>query len=71
MTTEIVVSSVRKKALFWWRALSRDMKMTMIHNPSVNKTDTLEFNLISRSTIQVERMFKNWLSWEIVKKETE
>jgi hypothetical protein len=43
----------------------------MIHNPSVNKTDTLEFDLISRSTIQVERMFKNWLSWEIVKKETE
>ena len=62
---EIVVSDVRKKALFWWRTLSKDMKITMVHNPNVNKTDNLEFELISRSSIQVERMFKNWLGWEI------
>ena len=61
----INVNDVRKKALFWWRALSKDMKMTMIHNPNVNKTENLEFELISRSSIQVEKMFKNWLSWEI------
>jgi hypothetical protein len=62
---QIQVNSMRKKALFWWRSLSKDMKMTMIHNPSVNKTNTRDFELMSRSTMQVEKMFKNWLSWEI------
>ena len=67
---EIIVNDVRKKSLHWWRGLSKSMQVTMIHNPNVNKTDNLEFELISRSSIQVERMFKNWLGWEIGKKES-
>ena len=62
---QIQVNSMRKKALFWWRSLSKDMKMTMIHNSSVNKTNTIDFELMSRSTIQIKRMFENWLRWEI------
>lgn len=62
---DVVVNDVRKKALHWWRALNQDMKMTMVHNPSVNKTDIIDLKVISMSSIQVERMFKNWLSWEI------
>ncbi len=59
------VRSTRKKALHWWRALSKDMKYTMVHNPNVNKTNNTNVGLISSSSLQVERMFKNWLEWEI------
>ena len=59
------VNNIRKKALHWWRALSSDMKHTMVHNPNVNKTDNMNVGLIGSSSLQVERMFKNWLEWEI------
>ena len=62
---EIVVSNIRFKALMWWRSLSPDMKLTMVHNPNVNKSVFNSVKLISKSSIQVERMFKNWLGWEI------
>ena len=41
------------------------MKKTMVHNPNVNKTDNLDVWIIRRSSIQVQRMFENWLKWEI------
>ena len=63
--TDVVVNDVRKKALHWWRALSKEMKFSMVHNPNVNKTEIMNVGLIGSSSIQVERMFKNWLSWEI------
>ncbi len=63
--TQIQVNDVRKKSLFWWRSLSKEMKKTMIHNPNVNKTENIDLDLMSRSTIQVKRMFINWLSWEV------
>ena len=59
------VKNIRKKALHWWRALSKDMKHTMVHNPNVNKTNNMNVGLIGSSSLQVERMFKNWLEWEI------
>ena len=62
---DIVVNDVRKKALHWWRALSKEMKLSMVHNPNVNKTEMMNVGRIGSSSIQVERMFKNWLSWEI------
>ena len=60
----IEVNDVRTKSLHWWRALNNDMKFTMVHNPNVNKTEMKNVNVIGKSSIQVERMFKNWLSWE-------
>ena len=62
---KIEVNNIRRKSLHWWRALSQEMKMTMVHNPDVNKTDVTNVRIIGRSSIQVQRMFKNWLSWEI------
>ena len=59
------VNSIRKKALHWWRALDDNMKTTMVLNPNVNKTDNINVKLIGSSSLQVERMFKNWLEWEI------
>ena len=64
---KIEVNDARRKSLHWWRALSNDMKFTMVHNPDVNKTEMKNVNVIGKSSIQVERMFKNWLSWEIEK----
>tara|TARA_R110002020_G_scaffold437754_1_gene648047 strand:+ start:897 stop:1100 length:204 start_codon:yes stop_codon:yes gene_type:complete len=65
MNIKMNVNDVRKKSLFWWRSLSKEMKKTMIHNPNVNKTENIDLDLMSRSTIQVKRMFINWLSWEV------
>jgi len=62
---QIKVNNVRTKALHWWRSLSPEMKKTMVHNPNVNKTDNLDVWIIRRSSIQVQRMFENWLNWEI------
>ena len=59
------VNNIRKKALHWWRALDENMKTTMVLNPNVNKTDNINVKLIGSSSLQVERMFKNWLEWEI------
>jgi|TARA_R100000773_G_C4215848_1_gene114603 hypothetical protein len=59
------VNNIRKKALHWWRALDDNMKTTMVLNPNVNKTDNINVKLIGSSSLQVERMFKNWLEWEI------
>lgn len=63
--TQIQVNNVRIKALHWWRSLSPEMKKTTVHNPSVNKTDIINVRLIGSSSIQVQRMFENWLAWEI------
>jgi hypothetical protein len=41
------------------------MKTTMVLNPNVNKTDDFNVKLIGSSSFKVERMFKNWLEWEI------
>ena len=59
------VKNIRKKSLHWWRALDGNMKHTMVNNPNVNKTDIMNVGLIGSSSLQVERMFKNWLEWEI------
>tara|TARA_R100000329_G_scaffold33531_2_gene31228 strand:- start:991 stop:1176 length:186 start_codon:yes stop_codon:yes gene_type:complete len=59
------VNNIRKKALHWWRALDDNMKTTMVLNPNVNKTDNINVKLIGSSSLQVERMFKNWLEWEV------
>jgi len=59
------VNNIRAKALHWWRALDNDMKTTMVLNPNINKTDDFNVKLISSSSFKVERMFKNWLEWEI------
>lgn len=64
MNQQIVVNNMRKKALMWWRSLSKDMKMTMVFNPEVNKTDITNVGLIGSSSLQVQRMFENWLKWE-------
>ena len=69
MKKEIVVSNIRFKSLMWWRSLSPDMKLTMVYNTNVNKSAFDNVELIGKSSIQVERMFKNWLSWEINKEE--
>ena len=63
--SKIKVNNIRKKALHWWRALDDNMKTTMVLNPNVNKTDNINVKLIGSSSLQVERMFKNWLEWEI------
>ena len=62
---QIKVNNVRTKSLHWWRALNNDMKFTMVQNPQVNKTEMKNVNVIGRSSIQVQRMFINWLTWEI------
>ncbi len=64
MNQQIVVNNMRKKALMWWRSLNKDMKMTMVFNPEVNKTDITNVGLIGSSSLQVQRMFENWLKWE-------
>ena len=63
--TKIKVNNLRFKALIWWRSLSDDMKLTMVHNPSVNVSKFDNVKMISKSSIQVERMFTNWLTWEV------
>ena len=62
---QIKVNNVRTKSLHWWRALNNDMKFTMVQNPQVNKTEMKNVNVIGKSSIQVQRMFENWLIWEI------
>ena len=62
---QIEVNNIRRKALHWWRALDSDMKKTMVHNPFVNRSNVLAVGLLSKSSLQVQRMFENWLTWEI------
>ena len=62
---QIKVNNVRTKALHWWRSLSPEMKKTMVHNPSVNKWSVFDVRLLGKSSLQVQRMFENWLNWEI------
>ncbi len=64
------VNSINQKALLWWNNLSKDWKLTMIHNPNVNKTMQDSIVVIGKSTSMVRRMFINWLNWEM-KKENE
>ena len=61
----IGVNNIRRKALHWWRSLNSEMKKTMVHNPSVNKSSFNSVSLMSKSSLQVQRMFENWLTWEI------
>ena len=68
---QITINNIRRKSLHWWRALTPEMKMTMVHNPSVNKTDVIDVKVIGRSSIQVQRMFSNWLNWEISSQEND
>ena len=62
---KIKVNNLRFKSLMWWRSLSDDMKFTMVHNPSINVSKFDNVKMVGTSSIQVERMFKNWLTWEI------
>jgi hypothetical protein len=59
------VNSINQKALFWWKSLSNDWKLTMIHNPQINKTMQTSVVVIGKSTSMVRRMFINWLNWEM------
>ena len=38
---------------------------------SDNKTDVIDVKVIGRSSIQVQRMFSNWLNWEISSQEND
>ena len=62
---QIGVNNIRRKALHWWRSLNSEMKKTMVHNPSVNKSSFNSVSLMSKSSLQVQRMFENWLTCEI------
>jgi len=59
------VNSINQKALLWWDNLSKDWKLTMIHNPNVNKTMQDSIVVIGKSTSMVRRMFINWLNWDM------
>ena len=59
------INEINRKALFWWRMMSKDWRLTMIHNPNVNKTDQTSLVLVNRSTSMIRRMFINWLNWDI------
>ena len=60
----VEIKNLRRKSLFWWRALTKDMQLTMFHNPHVNKTE-LEFGLLTKSSVQIDKMFLNWIEWDI------
>lgn len=62
---QVKVNNVRTKALHWWRLMSPEMKKTMVHNPQVNQGNKVNFALIDKSSIRIQRMFENWLKWEI------
>ena len=61
---KVEINNLRRKSLFWWRSLTKDMQLTMFHNPNVNKTE-LEFGLLTKSSIQIDKMFVNWIKWDI------
>tara|TARA_R100000655_G_scaffold78462_1_gene117874 strand:- start:98 stop:346 length:249 start_codon:yes stop_codon:yes gene_type:complete len=61
---KVEINNLRRKSLFWWRSLTKDMQLTMFHNPNVNKTE-LEFGLLTKSSIQIDKMFLNWIKWNI------
>ena len=46
---QIGVNNIRRKALHWWRSLNSEMKKTMVHNPSVNKSSFNFFHLVINS----------------------
>ena len=62
---QIKVNNLRFKALMWWRFMSPEMKKTMVHNPHVNQGNKVHFALIDKSSIRIQRMFENWLKWEL------
>jgi len=67
-TINIDVNSINKKALMWWKQLSKDWKLTMLHNPRVNKSiNAHTIPMVSKSTSMIRRMFINWLTWEMGK----
>ena len=61
---KVEINNLRKKSLFWWRSLTKDMQLTMLHNPNVNKT-SLEFAFLTKSSVQIDKMFLNWIKWDI------
>lgn len=56
------VNNINQKALLWWNSLSDDWKLTMVHNPNINKTMQDSIVVIGKSTSMVRRMFINWLN---------
>ena len=61
---KVEINNLRKKSLFWWRSLTKDMQLTMFHNPNVNKTSH-EFAFLTKSSVQIDKMFLNWIKWDI------
>ena len=59
------VNNINQKSLLWWNNLSKDWKLTMIHNPNVNKMMQDSIVVIGKSTSMVRRMFINWLNWDM------
>lgn len=65
---KINIFNTRMKARLWWDSLNDDMKKTMVHNPSVNHSDTFVGEkvhlLVNKSSVIKEKFFINWLEWE-------
>ena len=64
-TQSVEIHNINKKAIWWWRSLSKDMKKTMLHNPNVTRGSIRNVALADRSTGMQRKMLRNWLSWEI------
>ena len=64
----IKVFNTRMKARLWWKSLSNEMKITMVHNPFVNHSDTFVGDkvhlLVNKSSAIKEKFFINWLEWK-------
>ena len=65
---KVNVNNTRMKARLWWASLSNEMKITMVHNPNVNHSDTFigarAHLLVNKSSGMKEKFFINWLEWE-------
>lgn len=66
---KIEINNIRMKSLMWWRSLSPEMKKTMVHNPLINEWSVHDVHPLKKSSLQVQRMFENWLKWKIKSKE--
>ena len=65
---KVNVNNSRMKARLWWKSLSDEMKITMVHNPWVNHSDTFVGEkvhlLVNKSSVIKEKFFINWLEWK-------
>ena len=65
---KVNVNNTRMKARLWWKSLSNEMKITMVHNPEVNHSDTFVGEkvhlLVNKSSVIKEKFFINWLEWK-------